>query len=193
METRIADTTPPRDLTSRLASGDEAAFNYVYEQVADRLFGLALRLLRDRGAAEDAVQQSFLELAKARPELESMRSVEAWLFKSLRFTCLDEIRRRERRPEIPTRQLPDSGRSDPVRFPDPELEQALAELTPEQQTVIHLKHVEGYDGAEIAEIISSNRSAVYAMANRAEARLRNLLEPVESSDDSASLPAKESP
>ena len=165
----------------------------MYERVADRLFGLGVRLLRDRGAAEDAVQHSFLELTRARPQLETMRSVEAWLFKSMRFNCLDEIRRRERRPEIPTDELPESGSVDQIRFPDPDLEAALAQLTPEQREVLHLKHVEGYDGEEIAQITDSSRTAVYAMAARAEARLRKLLEPVESDADPASFPVREIP
>lgn len=192
-ETDITETAHPDDLTARLAQGEPSAFTYVYERVADRLFGLGIRLLRDRGAAEDAVQHSFLELTRARPELESMRSVEAWLFKSMRFNCLDEIRRRERRPEIPTDQLPDPGSLDTIRFPDPDLEAALALLTPEQREVLHLKHVEGYDGEEIARITESNRSAVYAMAARAEARLRKLLDPVESDTEPTSFSVRERP
>lgn len=162
------------------------AFTELYELMAERLFRFAHRMLHDRGAAEDAVQHSFLELVRAAPRLDADRSLEAWLFKSVRFTCLDEIRRRSRRPEIPSDQLPEAGHDDNLRLIDPELEAALSTLTPEQQEVLHLKHVEGYDGAEIAEIVDSNRTAVYAMAARAEARLRKLLTPVESSIDPAS-------
>lgn len=162
------------------------AFTELYELMAERLFGFAYRMLRDRGSAEDAVQHAFLELVRAQPQLEQDRSLEAWMFKSVRFTCLDEIRRRSRRPEVPCDELPDPGTEDVVPLEDPELERALAALTPEQQEVLHLKHVEGYDGAEIAEIVGSNRTAVYAMAARAEARLRKLLDPVESEPDPAS-------
>ena len=80
---------------------------------------------------------------------------------------------------------------DTLPLVDPELEHALSALTPEQQEVLHLKHVEGYDGAEIAEIIDSNRTAVYAMAGRAEARLKKLLTPVESGSDAASSHERE--
>jgi RNA polymerase sigma-70 factor (ECF subfamily) len=162
------------------------AFTELYELIAERLFRFAYRMLRDRGAAEDAVQHSFLELVRARPQLSSDRSLEAWLFKSVRFTCLDEIRRRSRRPEIPSDQLPEHGQEDAIATIDPDLERALAALTTEQQVVLHLKHVEGYDGEEIAEIVDSNRTAVYAMAARAEARLKKLLDPVESARDPAS-------
>ena len=162
------------------------AFTELYELTAERLFRYAYRMLHDRGAAEDAVQHAFLELVRAQPELDLVRSLEAWLFKSVRFTCLDEIRRRSRRPELPTDDLPEAGTEDIVLLVDAELERALAALTPEQQEVLHLKHVEGYDGAEIAEILDSNRTAVYAMAARAEARLKKLLDPVESGDGAAS-------
>jgi RNA polymerase sigma-70 factor (ECF subfamily) len=163
------------------------AFTELYELMAERLFRFAHRMLRDRGAAEDAVQHSFLELVRAQPRLASDRSLEAWMFKSIRFTCLDEIRRRTRRPEVPSDRLPEHGEEDALMLLiDPDLERALATLTPEQQEVLHLKHVEGYDGEEIAEIVDSNRTAVYAMAARAEARLKKLLDPVESSPGPAS-------
>ena len=168
------------------------AFTELYELMAQRLFRYAHRMLHDRGASEDAVQHAFLELVRAQPELEADRSLEAWLFKSVRFTCLDEIRRRSRRPEVPSDDLPDAGVEDAVPLVDPELENALSALTPEQQEVLHLKHVEGYDGAEIAEILDSNRTAVYAMAARAEARLKKLLTPVESGIDAASSYKRES-
>ncbi len=184
---RIADHT----LVSRIGSGEAMAFTELYELLAERLFRFAYRMLRDRGSAEDAVQHAFLELVRAQPQLEEDRSLEAWMFKSVRFTCLDEIRRRSRRPELPSDELPDPGTEDVVFLVDPELEQALSALTPEQQQVLHLKHVEGYDGAEIAAIIDSNRTAVYAMAARAEARLKKLLDPVESETDPASSPERE--
>ena len=191
-EEPIGKPTSDTSLASRISSGEPMAFTELYELMAERLFRFAYRMLHDRGSAEDAVQHAFLELVRARPELEADRSLEAWLFKSVRFTCLDEIRRRSRRPEVPTDQLPDTGSEDMVPLIDPALEQALSALTPEQQEVLHLKHVEGYDGAEIAQIVDSNRTAVYAMAARAEARLKKLLEPVESEVDSASSHKRES-
>ncbi len=188
----IAPRTTDHSLALRIGSGEAMAFTELYELMAERLFRFAYRMLHDKGAAEDAVQHAYLELVRARPKLEEDRSLEAWLFKSVRFTCLDEVRRRSRRPEIPSDQLPEEGTDDIIVLIDPELEQALSMLTPQQQEVLHLKHVEGYDGSEIAEIVGSNRAAVYAMAARAEARLRKTLEPVESATDPASSPTRES-
>lgn len=185
-ELRITPRTADDNLATRIGLGEAMAFTELYELMAERLFRYGHRLLHDRGAAEDAVQHAFLELVRARPALDLDRSLEAWMFKSVRFTCLDEIRRRTRRPEVPSDQIPETGTEDAIPLIDPELEKALSALTPEQQEVLHLKHVEGYDGFEIAEIIDSNRTAVYAMASRAEARLKKLLTPVESATSPAS-------
>lgn len=163
----------------------------MYEALADRLFAAAYRYLRDWGAAEDAVQQAFLELYRSDFQPAETRSLEAWMFTSIRFSCFNEQRRRRRHPEIPSDELPSvavAGEFDEGL--DVKLEEALAQLTPQQRLVVHLKHVEGFDGAEIAAILGSNRVAVYAMASRAEARLRKLLAPVESRFLPGSLQAK---
>lgn len=184
----MAHLSHPLDLVAAgVAEGSSAAFSELYEAMADRLFGLAFRLVRDRQEAEDVVQQAFLELVRTDSVPAMGRSLEAWLFASVRFSCQDIFRRRARRPETPSDELPVIGREDRVELGlDPELEQALAELTAEQRAVLHLKHVEELDGSEIAQILGSNRTAVYAMAARAEQRLRKLLRPVESADPPAS-------
>lgn len=121
---------------------------------------------------------AFLELARAKELPSEGRSLQAWLYASVRFTCLDTQRYRRRRPAVPQQQLPEAEGEDEYSLGlDPQMEAALALLTPDQRLVVHLKHVEGLDGNQIAEIIGSNRIAVYAMAARAERRMRRYLEP----------------
>ena len=159
--------------------GNEAAFATAYHQTANVLASFANGMVRDQRFAEDAVQQAFLELVQAAPKIKGDgRSLRAWLFRSIRFTCLDEIRRRTRRPEQPTATLPDVGVESPppgALDTDPELADAMAQLTPRQQTLLVLRHVVGLDGEETAAVVGSNRTAVYAATARAERRLRNLL------------------
>ena len=89
---------------------DEAAFAVAYEHTASPLASFANGFVHDRGFAEDAVQQAFLELVKASPSLQGDgRSLRAWLFRSVRFTCLDELRRRNRRPEALTAWVAESA------------------------------------------------------------------------------------
>lgn len=177
-------------LVPDLRRRDPVAFRKLYDGLADQLASFAYGMLRDRAAAEDAVQQAFLELVRAVPDLRGNgRSVRSWLYRSVRFTCLDELRRRARHPELAMSDVPEPPPvgSDPVeRMLDPDLEQALDSLTPEQRTVVLLRHVVGMSGAEIAKVVGSNRPAVYAMISRAEGSLRRFLEGVESSNPTAS-------
>ncbi|MEM9563988.1 MAG: RNA polymerase sigma factor [Actinomycetota bacterium] len=169
---------PLDDVARDLGSRTPAIFEHLYGLMADRMFRLALRMLGDFHEAQDAVQQAFLELARTDELPAEGRSLQAWLYASVRFNCLDIQRYRGRRPAVPFAQIPETV-NEPPDYDlglDPSLEAALALLTPDQRLVIHLKHVEGLDGNEIAEVIGSTRAAVYAMAGRAERRLRHYLE-----------------
>ncbi len=153
------------------------AFRDLYELLADGLNSFAYSMLRDGSAAEDAVQQAFLELVQAAPTIRGDgRALRAWLFRSVRFRCLDEIRRRERRRETLHAQVPDDLISTvPSPGGEGDLEAAMSQLTHQQRSVLFLRHVMGMSGHEVAVILETNRAAVFATAARAERRLRQLL------------------
>ncbi len=185
----------PRTLDDSLVDGirarSERAFATVYQLVASDLLSFANGMLRDIGAAEDAVQQAFLELARAAPTIKGDgRSLRAWLYRSVRFSCLDEIRRRKRRPEQPTHDLPDRGVEDTVVHGDPLLQEALMRLGARHRAILVLRHVIGCTVDEIAQILGSKRTAVYAASARAERRLRLELTSVESRAAAASEPSE---
>ncbi|MFO1412596.1 MAG: sigma-70 family RNA polymerase sigma factor [Burkholderiales bacterium] len=83
-------------LLSRVALGDQAAFAEFYAQTSPHLFGVALRILRSPAAAEEVLQEAYVnvwhhagayEVAKSQPL--------TWLTSIVRNRCLDELRRRE--------------------------------------------------------------------------------------------------
>ena len=153
------------------------AFDDLYRLLADGLNSFAYSMLRDSGAAEDAVQQAFLELVKAAPSFQGDgRALRSWLFRSVRFRCLDEVRRRRRHPEVPHAELPDHPQSSgPSPGGGSDLAAAMSQLTHQQRSVLFLRHVMGMSGHEVATILATNRAAVFATAARAERRLRDLL------------------
>ncbi len=157
---------------------DEGAYAVAYAHTADPLASFANGIVHDRSFAEDAVQQAFLELVTASPSIEGDgRSLRAWLFRSVRFSCLDELRRRRRRPEALTDRPPE--RTVPAdadaEMADPDLVAALQRLSDRQRTLLALKHIVGLDGNEIVDVVGGNRAAVYAATARAERHLRKLL------------------
>ncbi len=181
----------PRSLDDSLVDGvrerSDEAFSTVYQLVASELLSFANGMLRDRGAAEDAVQQAFLELARAAPTIKGDgNSLRAWLFRSVRFSCLDEIRRRKRRPEQPTADVPEGEIETDSTEGDPIVHEALQRLGERHRAILVLRHVIGYSVDEVARILESNRTAIYAASARAERRLRKELSVVESGPSPAS-------
>ena len=158
----------------------DAAFAAVYEATADDLASFAFGMLRERSAAEDAVQQAFLELVRSADRVRGGgESIRVWLFRSVRFRCLDELRRVSRRPAFVGVTLPEPGISDIDPFEaeiGPELSHALGELSDRQRSLVVLRHVVGLSAEEIARVMSTNRTAVYAAMARAERTLRRSLE-----------------
>lgn len=184
----MKDDPLTQELVDRIRERDNDAFSTVYQLLASDLLSFAVGMLRDRGAAEDAVQQSFLELARAAPTISGDgRSLRSWLYKSVRFSCLDEIRRRGRRPEDPTDVLPPIEEWGP-ELPDPILRDALMQLSERQRTIVLLRHVAGFSVGEIARIIGTTSAGVYASSARAERTLKRLIETVENGADPASEP-----
>lgn len=162
------------ELVAGVVAGSNNAFHRVYQLLASQLAGFAYRQLRDRGAAEDAVQQAFLELARTSDGFRGDgRSLRSWLYASVRFRCADEHRRRSRRPEHPSETLPETPIDDPIDTGlSPELAASLGTLTPRQRDMIELRHIDGLSGQEIADLHGMQRPAAYAALARAEAALR---------------------
>lgn len=180
-----------REIDDELVDGirdrSDAAFGTVYQLIASDLLSFAYGMLRDRGAAEDAVQQAFLELARAAPTITGGgRSLRAWLYRSVRFSCLDEVRRRSRHPEDPSDRLPEAGVVDDLGLPDPDLQDALMGLSDRHRAILVLRYMLDASFEEIATVMETNRAAVYASCARAERSLERELQRVESERAAAS-------
>jgi RNA polymerase sigma factor (sigma-70 family) len=108
------------------------AFRRLYQDNARGLKSFAHSFLRDPASAEDAVQHAFLDLVKSAAGLHT--SPRAWLYKAVRYRCLDELRRRKRRREALFAEVPEPAPEPPAdSFLDLDMEQALAQLTDGQR------------------------------------------------------------
>ncbi len=156
----------------------EEAFRGVHEATGGDLISFAFSMVNDARTAEDIVQDTFVELVGAAARLRGNgAALRAWLFKSVRYGCLDEYRRRARHPERPTPAVPDHP-TDPPRdlTLDPRLAGALSKLSKRHRTLLALKHVVGLEGEETARIMGMTRKAVYSATERAETKLRRVWE-----------------
>lgn len=169
-------------LVGGIQQRDNSAFADLHRLVAGSLATFANSMVHDRHTAEDIVQQAFLELAGAAHTIDGDgRTLRAWLFRAVRFGCLDEIRRRKRRPEVPTDILPERAINADIEVGwDPDMAEALSSLTERQRNLIVLKHVVGLSGKELADVMDTSRAAAYAATERAERSLKRALGAVES-------------
>ena len=105
----MADNATLQELLARTAAGDHAAFALVYERTHAHLFGVAVRMLGREHAAEDALQEAFVNIWKNagtyRPRVDGMEiQPMTWLIAIVRNKALDALRARSRRKED---ELPD--------------------------------------------------------------------------------------
>lgn len=146
----------------------------------DKLFRFAKRLLDNNEEAEDAVQEVFIKLWNKREKLDEYRSVEALAVVTTKNFCLDKIKSR-RYPVVSMdnhRQFLESLPGE-IRTDNSDLvfsvHQAIKALPEQQQMIIHLRDVEGYEFGEMAAMLEMNENAIRVNLSRARKRVRELL------------------
>ncbi len=81
------------DLLRRTALGDEAAFAQVYRIMAPRLYGMALRVLRQPGLSEEVTQEAFMAIWTTSPRFDPTRgSAVAWMLTITHRRAIDRVR-----------------------------------------------------------------------------------------------------
>jgi RNA polymerase sigma factor (sigma-70 family) len=153
--------------------------NKVYP-LKDKLFRFAKRMLASTEEAEDITQEVFIRLWNRREKLDEYRSVEALAMITTKNMCLDKIKARRYPVENFDdhrgflENLPADSRedhSDMINL----IHRALRTLPEQQQMIVHLRDIEGYEYEEIAEVMEMNENAIRVALSRARKRIRELI------------------
>lgn len=138
--------------------GDELAFARLVASVGDRLYSIALHVVRDVGQAEDATQQALIQIWRQLPRLREPDRFETWAYRIVTREALAEVRRR-------SRWLPASGMrllgAEQASTPDSasalaerdRLLRGLERLSADHRAVLVLKHYADLGDDEIAEAL----------------------------------------
>jgi RNA polymerase sigma-70 factor (ECF subfamily) len=170
-----------------------AALAAVLETDGDRLYRLALRVTRDPGLAEDAVQEAFASALKGASSFRGEARLSTWLHRIVYTKAIDLLRRRSRETPL-DEDAEELGAEDErlgrapswARPPDEllasaetrkALEEAMGELTPLQRAVFELRELEGRDTSETADLLAISEGAARVHLHRARLRLRERLAP----------------
>jgi RNA polymerase sigma-70 factor (ECF subfamily) len=169
-------------LIAQAQGGDVAAFEQLSSAYADRLFMLLLRLLGDRGEAEDVAQEVMLRAWQGISRFQGRSSYFTWLYRIAVNEANRALEKRSRRPAgVPIGerelQLPTSPADDPFRQAEASelrvaLGRAIAELPPPLRIAIVLRDVEGLSTLEAAEIAGIGQAAFKSRLHQARQRVR---------------------
>ena len=178
------------ELIERSRRGDLEAFNTIVAAYQNQVYGLCLRMLGSPQAAEDAAQEAFISAFRNVGRMRG-ESVRPWLLRIASNSCIDEHRRRRRRPQV---SLDVASQEDeperPLEVADPsagpeqqalrgELREALQaellSLPSDQRLAVILCDVEGLSYDEIATTMKSSVGTVKSRISRGRARLRESL------------------
>jgi RNA polymerase sigma-70 factor (ECF subfamily) len=167
---------------ARYAAGDEGAFAVVYDDLAPRLYGFLVRQTGDAARAEDLVQQTFLQMHRARGSFVPGAEVLPWAFAIARRLLIDGFRRGRREVLDGEDAREESAAPGPTAD---ELVQAqelanrirkeLARLPEAQRVAFELVKEEGLSLAEAAQVLGTTVAAVKLRAHRAYEALRAVL------------------
>jgi RNA polymerase sigma-70 factor (ECF subfamily) len=177
------DQTDSRTLADRAmdryADGDEAAFGTLYDELAPRLYRYALLQTHSRPASEDVVQQTFLQIHRARDRFVRGAAVMTWAYAIARHLIIDESRRRGHE------ELSDDGvfdvekrstelsADDALAQKEQELEarRDLEHLPPALRESFQLVKLEGLSVAQAAEVLGITPGMVKIRTHRARVAL----------------------
>ena len=175
-----------RDLMARAASGDRAAFTQLMDRHEDMVFAVAMRMMRDREAALDATQETFLTLFRKADRYSGDAAVSTWLYRVATNTCLDLLRKNKRRrtealPEHHDEPDPSAGEPFTAVEVRPDIDAALRAIPDDFRAAVVLSDIHGLAIAEIGEILEippgTVKSRVFRGRRLLAEKLGNLADP----------------
>lgn len=172
-----------RALVERAQQGDRDAYEQLARGAARRLYLIAQRILRDTDQAEDAVQQTLVDIWRDLPSLRDPDRFDAWTYRMVVRHCRAESRR-NRRVGVSIVDLSDAmgaSPSDPigdVAVRD-QLERAFKALSHDHRVVVVLHHYVGLPLGEIAGILDIPYGTVGSRLHHAMRSMRATIDAAE--------------
>ena len=178
-----AGDQPPALERPRSSRADEATLTALYEEHSSEILGFLVRMTRDRGAAEDVLQETFVSLISESRAGKMPDLVRPWLYRTATNAVISRSRRRlalaRLLPRLLDRREPEQPEAESLRLErESDLHAALARLVPDARAALLLA-AQGFAGADIALAIGRSEGATRTLMCRAREDLRHELEAAE--------------
>ena len=180
------DSNPKSDveLWSALQSGQTDALGQLYDRHAGLVYGMSLKVLGNTQEAEDLTQDIFVRLAEQASYDPSRGSLRTFLMILTRSRAINRVRSRQSDHRSKQRWKADYSTPNPSLLVDDvvkaeqsqKIKAALAQLTAQQQQILHLAYYEGLTQSAIAQRLDAPLGTVKARARRGLLQLRKILQ-----------------
>lgn len=171
------------DILEKLRADDQAALSVLFDQYADKLYTLALKMLRDQAESEDIVQETFLKVLTNVGKFDARSCLGTWLYRIAYNSCIDRLRQ-QGKEELFSDTTQDA---DEVEFILPQsfvewhtpeamlvdtegranLEKAIEHLPDPLRVVFILRDINELSGAEAAEVLGISVGSLKVRLHRA--------------------------
>lgn len=189
-----ATQVPDPELVARAQQGSEKAYRELLGRYQRPVFSIIYRMIRDREQAEDLAQETFVRVFNHIDRYDPRYKFSSWIFKIATNLTIDHIRRKEldtvsihgSRNAVTADQIEATSITLASDDENPEellearelgqqIEEAIGRLRPEYRAAILLRHVEGREYQEIADILSLPLGTVKTYIHRGRNELRESL------------------
>ena len=176
----IVPETADEVLVAAALDGDAKALDSLLRRHHDRVYALCRRLAGNDADAADATQEALITIVRRLDRYDGRARFTTWMYRVATNACLDELRRRKRRP-TPTdddflADRPANNQPVETNVADRlDVDAALAQLSPEFRAPVVLRDLCGLDYAEIAEVLELAPGTVRSRISRGRGALAHVL------------------
>lgn len=160
--------------------GNRSAQRQLYERYCDAMYNVCYRMLGTTAEAEDAFQESFIDVFDKLITFREESSLGAWIKRIVINHCLNTLKKRKIRFDELTENAheiiePETNLDDDLALEVTKVKHAIMKLPDGYRQVLTLYLIEGYDHGEIAGILGIRETGSKSQYSRAKAKLRELL------------------
>ncbi|MFD2969111.1 RNA polymerase sigma factor [Sphingobacterium bambusae] len=144
---------------------DHDTFRAIYESYWAKVYNYAKRIMEDKEAAEDIVQQVFVSLWERRATLH-LDNAEAYLIQAVKFTCITALKKEQRyahQEEVEGVQRPSTSKADELTLKhdlDKNLKGIIETLTRDEQDIFRMRFEDGLDNKTIAAHLALSEKTI---------------------------------
>ena len=167
-------------LIARFQSGDQSAYNELFEAHQRRMIHLGLQIMRNEESALDVAQEVFMRAYEELPNWRGEARFSTWLYRTTLNVCFERIRAEEKQRKIRD-HMPESG---VMSSPEHDaigsevikaIDKAVCALPPRQRAIFALKQYQELRFSEIAKLLDITEGGAKASYHKALLALRERL------------------